>query len=487
VSDLVPDSSARPHVLLLGDASTRPYGLERALSRAGFQVHEATGAIDSLALPNGPDVAVISAQEADAALGTLLEALNAAWGGQVPLVVLLASLDREGPARALALGADDALASPVHLPEVATRVEVRSRRRPRPADRNGQGRTQEIMLELLEQSRAGRCTGELLGELARRLVRTIPGWEATFVSASEGESTPPRVVGTGEGGESQELRLDLERYPEVAEALRTGRPVLVPDVQSDPLFDSVRRRWAYEGIELPVRAVAALPLPAGDRTLGVLLLRSRQASARLSPGEEAFALSLAQAAARLLEADRRSSDRQANGAAGAAAGNGHSDADPLTGLPSPDRLDRRVLEEAERARRYSLTFSLVLLDVDDQRALNDRLGRSAGDRLLVELGRLLQREVRTSDFAARYGGDEFALVLSETGANGARELVHRLRQRMNVEAFGGLPSGERANLAAGIVAFPHPAVEDSADLLVLLEAALRRGKAQSEERIGIAE
>jgi len=95
--------------------------------------------------------------------------------------------------------------------------------------------------------------------------------------------------------------------------------------------------------------------------------------------------------------------------------------------------------------------------------------------------------VRTSDFAARYGGDEFALVLSETGANGARELVHRLRQRMNVEAFGGLPSGERANLAAGIVAFPHPAVEDSADLLVLLEAALRRGKAQSEERIGIAE
>jgi len=478
----VPDSAVRPHVLLLGDASARPYGLERALSRAGFQVHEATSATDTLTFSAGPDVAVVSAQEADAGLGTLLEALNAAWGGQVPLVAVLASPDREGPARALALGADDAVASPVHLPELAARVEVRSRRRPRPADRNGHSRTQEIMLDLLEQSRAGRSPEELLGGLVRRLARTMPGWEASFVAVGDDESLAPRALAAPETGESHELRLDLERYPEVAEALRTGRPVVVPDVQTDPLFDAVRRRWLYEGTESPVRAVAALPLAVGDRTLGVLLLRSRQASARLSPGEESFALTLAQAAARLLDSDRRLS------AASAAAGrNGHQDADPLTGLPTPERLDRRVLEESERARRYSLTFSLVLLDVDDQHVLNDRLGRPAGDRLLTELARMLQREVRASDFVARYGGDEFVLVLAETGSNGARELVHRVRRRMDRESFGGLPAGERANLAAGIVAFPHPAVEQAADLLVLLEAALRRGKAQSEERIGIAE
>ncbi len=480
MSELLPDPAAvRPHVLLLGDASARPYGLERALSRAGFQVHEATSAPDNLALQAGPDVAVVSAQEADAGLGTLLQALNAAWGSQVPLVAVLASPDREGPARALALGADDALASPVHLPELAARVEARSRRRPRPADRNGHGRTQEIMLDLLEQSRAGRRPDELLGSMVRRLARMLPGWDASFVAADDSETAAPRVLAEPASGESHELRLDLERYPEVAEALRTGRPVIVADVQTDPLFDGVRRRWAYAGNEPPVRAVAAFPLTVGERVLGVLLLRSRQTSARLSPGEESFALSLAQAAARLLDADRR---------LGAAAGsNGQSDADPLTGLPTPERLDRRVLEESERARRYSLTFSVVLLDVDDQRALNDRLGRAAGDRLLAELARMLQREVRASDFVARYGGDEFVLVLAETGSSGARELVHRIRQRIGVESFGGLPSGERASLAAGIVAFPHPAVEQSADLLVLLEAALRRGKAQSEERIGIAE
>ncbi|HEY8104513.1 MAG TPA: GGDEF domain-containing protein, partial [Gemmatimonadales bacterium] len=161
--------------------------------------------------------------------------------------------------------------------------------------------------------------------------------------------------------------------------------------------------------------------------------------------------------------------------------------DALTGLPDTEALDERIAEEAERAKRYSLSFSLVLLDVDDQNARNTRLGRPAGDRLLAELGRMLQQEVRASDFVARYGGDEFAMVLAETGAHGARDLVHRLRGKLAADAFAGLPPGEMPRVSAGIVAFPHPAVEGTGDMLVLLEAALRRGKGQVEERIGIAE
>ncbi|HEU5169008.1 MAG TPA: diguanylate cyclase [Gemmatimonadales bacterium] len=479
MSGLASDPGAgRPRVLLLGDAAARPYGLERALSRAGFHVIEAGDPLAAPPPPPGPDVAVICAEEADAALGTLLQALNAAWAGQVPLIVVLASPDREGPARALGLGADDALAAPIHLPELSARVEARSRRRPRPADRNGEGRMNEIMLELIEQARAGRRPAELLEGLIPKLARALPGWEPSFIAiAGEGEAAVPRVLAGPEGAESRELRIDLDRYPEVGEALRSGRPVIVPDVRHDPLFEMVRRRWAYEGVEAPVRAVAALPLSAGERVLGVLLLRARQQSGRLTAGEEAFALQVARAAARLLEPVRA----EGNGA------NGHRETDPLTGVATLERLDRRIVEESERARRYSLTFSLVLLDVDEQRVLNERLGRAAGDQVLSELGRLLQREVRASDFVARYGGDEFALVLAETGATGARELVHRIRHRLSAESFAGLPPGEQPRVAAGIVAYPHPAVEQTGDLVLLLEAALRRGKAQSEERIGIAE
>ena len=471
MSDHAPDFAERPRVLLLGDASARPYGMERALSRAGFHVAEAASPGEGPAEPGDkPDVAVVSTPEADAALGTLLQALNAAWGGQVPLVAVLGSPDREGPARALSLGADDALASPVHLPELCARVEARARRRPGRA--GGNGRVQELLLDLLQYARTDRSS-DVLEALAERLGRALPRWEAAFVLVDEGEPIGRVVAGTGAA--SRDVRLDVERYPELAEVLRTARPVIVVDVQTDPLFEAARRRWSYERTEPAVRGVAAFPM-ATDRVLGVLLLRTREPGARLAATEEMFALQVARAAARVVAADLR-----------APATNGERVADALTGLPTTGALDHRIAEEAQRARRYSLSFSLVLLDVDEQNALNTRLGRTAGDRLLAGLGRMLQGEVRASDFVARYGGDEFALVLAETGAYGARELVHRLRGKLAVESFAGLPPGERPRVSAGIVAFPHPAVEETSDLLVLLEAALRRGKGQAEERIGVAE
>jgi len=472
VSDHASDPAERPRVLLLGDASARPYGMERALSRAGFHVAEAASPTEGPGeLAGKPDVAVVATAEADAALGTLLQALNAAWGGQVPLVAVLGSPDREGPARALGLGADDALASPVHLPELCARVETRARRRL--GDRGGgNGRVQELLLDLIEHARTDRVS-DVLEALAQRVGRALPRWDVTFVLAEENEATGRVVAGTGAA--SRDLRLDVERYPELAEALHTGRPVVVPDVQTDPLFEAARRRWSYEKTEPAVRGVAAFPM-ATDRVLGVLLLRTRDPGARLAPTEEIFAVQVARAAARLVDAGLRAPPR-----------NGERRADPLTGLPTIEALDSRVAEEAQRARRYSLSFSLVLLDVDEQEALNARLGRAVGDQLLAGLGRMLQEQVRASDFVARYGGDEFALVLAETGSHGARELVHRLREKLAVESFAGLPPGERPQVSAGIVTFPHPAVEETGDLLVLLEAALRRGKAQTEERIGVAE
>jgi len=476
VTELASDSGERPRVLLVGDVAARPYGMERALSRAGFHVIEAAAPAQGPDETSGrPDVAVVTAGDADASLGLLVQALHAAWGGQVPLLAVLGSPDREGPARALGLGADDALASPVHLPELCARVETRARRRV--GDRViANGRVQELLLDLIEHAWVDRRPAEVLEVLAERVGRTLPRWEAAFVLVQDPAGGARIVAGT-RGVTSRDIRLDIERYPELAEALRTGRAVVVPDVQSDPLFEAARRRWSYEGTEVPIRAVAALPMTVADRLVGVLLLRTREAGARLSATEEIFVMQVARAAARVVDADRRAPAESAEGRAN----------DPLTGLPTTDALDQRILEESERAKRYSLSFSLVLLDVDQQDALNQRLGRPTGDRLLAELGRMLQAEVRASDFVARYGGDEFALVLAETGSHGARELVHRLRARLGAESFAGLPPGERPRVAAGIVAFPHPAVEETSDLLVLLEAALRRGKGQVEERIGVAE
>jgi diguanylate cyclase (GGDEF)-like protein len=151
-----------------------------------------------------------------------------------------------------------------------------------------------------------------------------------------------------------------------------------------------------------------------------------------------------------------------------------------------DALDRRVQEELERARRYSLSFSLVLLGMDELAGLSERLGAEAADRRRREVGGVLRRELRLPDFVVPYGVDEFAIVLPETDQNGARQSVTRIRERLAAVPFEGDPRAESPRFSAGIVTYPHPTAVQTDHLFALAEAALVQGKAQSGERIGLA-
>jgi len=154
--------------------------------------------------------------------------------------------------------------------------------------------------------------------------------------------------------------------------------------------------------------------------------------------------------------------------------------------PEPEPLEHRVQEEFERARRYSLSFSLVLLGIDELQGADERLGEEAADRLRHEVGRTLRRELRLPDLVVPYGTDEFAIVLPETGQAGARQSVVRVRERLTSLPFEGDPRLEASRFSAGIVTYPHPAAFQPGDLFAMAEAALMRGRAQSIERIGVA-
>ena len=99
--------------------------------------------------------------------------------------------------------------------------------------------------------------------------------------------------------------------------------------------------------------------------------------------------------------------------------------DALTGVLNRRSLDERLEEVVGRARRSKLPSTLVLVDLDDFKAINDTLGHAGGDDLLRRVGDLLRRRTRVGDLAFRLGGDEFCLLLPETGASEGAEVVRR--------------------------------------------------------------
>ena len=107
---------------------------------------------------------------------------------------------------------------------------------------------------------------------------------------------------------------------------------------------------------------------------------------------------------------------------------GEAMTDRLTGVGSRAYFDQRLSEQLDHARRYRHPLTLVLMDVDHFKAVNDTYGHPAGDQVLAGVGALLRGSVRLSDVAARYGGEEFAVILPFTVAEGAWILADRLRQ-----------------------------------------------------------
>jgi diguanylate cyclase (GGDEF)-like protein len=124
--------------------------------------------------------------------------------------------------------------------------------------------------------------------------------------------------------------------------------------------------------------------------------------------------------------------------------------DSLTGLANYRRLIHVLETELDRSRRTNRPFSVILLDMDGLKAINDQFGHLTGSRALVRLGKVLTNHSRAIDTPARYGGDEFALVLPEASREVAARVVARIRERLAAE-----PERPALSVSAGVAAFPE--------------------------------
>jgi len=148
--------------------------------------------------------------------------------------------------------------------------------------------------------------------------------------------------------------------------------------------------------------------------------------------------------------------------------------DPLTGLFNRRHFGRRLSEEMKRAQRYGHAASVLCVDIDRLKAINDLFGHKAGDGALVAVGRALSDNVRNIDVVARIGGDEFAVLLLETSAAQAAALSQRVLAEV---AWQGDVLASGLTISIGVAELSSATDVEPADLLAAADDALYRGKA----------
>jgi len=473
--------TAPTRLLVAGEAAARPAGLVAALQSAGLLVDEVPPGSDleAEAEKRSPDAVLLctaGAGEADLNHVRRLRQAVQQWS-ELPVLAVPASGGDEAVAALLEGGADDAVAAPVAVGVLRSRLARLLTLREERRELRATLRARELLFDIFQEVSAAFRAEEIFQTLVQRVGQALGLAHCSFILTSPG-ADHGRVVAVYENPSVRDMRVELSRYPEILEALRTERPVVVDNVREHPLFAPLRATWGAQPAEADIRSTVALPVFVQGTAAGVFFLRTREGDPELTSRDVALADTIAKAAAKVLEnEERRAAMFRRQLSAGAL--------DVLTGCASLDALDRRIRDEYERARRYRLRFCLVLLDVDHFRTLNEKLGTQAGDRILADLGQILQRELRSPDFVARYGGGEFALVLPETDARGARNFVQRLHAVVGRHSFADT-GGERPTFAAGIVSYPHPEALRPEDLFALADQALTRAKAGAEERISIA-
>lgn len=156
--------------------------------------------------------------------------------------------------------------------------------------------------------------------------------------------------------------------------------------------------------------------------------------------------------------------------------------DGLTGLSTHKLFQEKLIEEILRSARYHKPLSLVMLDIDHFKMLNDSFGHLAGDEVLKKVAQVIQSHCREVDFPARYGGEEFAVILPETTLEEAFEFGEKLRRKISQQTIGSFGQNLKITVSGGCAAFPREAQIPS-QLIRKADERLYRAKRLGRNRL----
>lgn len=261
-----------------------------------------------------------------------------------------------------------------------------------------------------------------------------------------------------------------------AEGSYTGEALAERNPDDDGVAECFQHQSAFQTVEGD-RLRLLVPVSLEGRSLGVLaatvrLVGEAESQARLADGARLFLEDIAPQVASVVNTTILREQALT---------------DPLTKLGNRAQFDRKLQQEVALAQRRGRNLSLVMIDLDHFKRVNDTYGHQTGDEVLSTVGAILRENLRTYDTAYRYGGEELALILPETAERNARVLVERVRKYVKRHPFRS-PRGKTfyVTLSAGIAEFDRRRMRTPEELIARADAALYQAKSAGRDRVALA-
>jgi two-component system cell cycle response regulator len=487
----------RSHILVADDDPRVSESTTGTLRERGYQVENAHGRAElfTALTRRAPDLVlldeILPVRNSHHVLSILKG--DERWR-EIPVLLLASQPLEEAAERTFGLGAADYIRKPFKPRELVARIQshlqvrelLRSTRHAlRQAEEELQRTRTEAesrrkLVDILNAVGGDFSTNEVYEILARRVARALSLIRCSIILAKPGDRYG--VVGAAfDNPMLRDVQVDLDRYPELRAALDFGTPVLVEDIQTDPMYASERKGWEAAGFEIPVRSVIAIPLVVRGEQTGVFFLRRGLNEPPLTRDDMDFASAVVTAAVNAIEMRRYiDTARLENERLDVLA---HTDV--LTQVMNRRALTARLTSELERARRYDSVVTLLLLDLDYFKNINDTRGHLVGDDVLRQVARFLKDAVRGVDIVARFGGEEFVVVLPETPLSGGVAFAERIRAQLEAQPFHDGDGIINVTTSIGVAVFPAEGVESIDELIARADSALYRAKTEGRNRVAV--
>ena len=266
---------------------------------------------------------------------------------------------------------------------------------------------------------------------------------------------------------NSELMVDLNNYPELEMVLDTKEPLTINNILEHPMMSGVKDSIK----DKPDTSSLVIPVAFDEPELGTIFIKLNRSGIEFSEEEMTLCCAVAEASHFAMKnAIVHEKVKKEKGLLKKT-----SVTDHLTSIYNKKYFHKRLTEEFSRASRFNAPLSLLLMNIDDFKQINDRYGHGVGDIVLQQVAGLLKDSVRKVDIVARYGGEEFAAIFPATTIEGAIEKAERIRERVLKHTFENKPK-LKITKSIGIATYDKNTVNSIGQFIDMANRALEEAK-----------